>query len=73
MSWITQPISRTCEYLIAGQNTCAKPTSNAYKSHGMGWMALCDEHAKPHLDYAPSINFLVADGEKLTTKGARDE
>lgn len=63
MNWITQPISRTCEVKLG--DGCHRPTTHAYEATGKGWMALCHEHAIPHLAYAEPIDVLLKRGETL--------
>lgn len=68
MKSITLPISRTCECLIQVSpfKACGKPTAWAYRATGVGWMALCEECAKPHIDISEPIQTLLAKGERLT-------
>lgn len=61
-SWISQPISRTCE-VVDKNHPCGLPTTNAYKVMGWGWMALCAKHAVKHLEYAPAVRILIAQDE----------
>lgn len=44
-------ISKTCEVFPVGidERACGKPTAYAYPASGGGFMALCTEHAKPHM------------------------
>jgi hypothetical protein len=51
----TDSISRTCEYVtdwnfegLGVAAFCGKPSTYSYPSSG-GHMAMCDNHAKPHL------------------------
>jgi hypothetical protein len=61
-------LSETCEVVeIWGppEVFCGKPTVGGYIAMGGGWMALCEEHIKPHVHYsmsADAIRYLQAEG-----------
>lgn len=71
--WITRPISKTCEYSLSGIQNCGNPTTHAYKAAGMGWMALCADHANPHLEYADKIDDLIRAGETFKATKANEK
>lgn len=53
-------VSQLCEYVTEFRpdlpwQFCGKPTAYFYPAMGGGTMALCEEHAKPHLASATAI------------------
>lgn len=50
-------MSRRCEVVIRWTpfDQCDEPTTHYYPTQGGGSMALCEEHAKPHLPYVTPV------------------
>lgn len=63
-TWQRLPISPTCEVRTL-KGPCGMPTTNAYKAWKGGFMALCEDHAFKHLDFAKPLKELLEDGETL--------
>lgn len=73
-TWITAPISPTCEVYLSYKptNRCSKPTAFAYPANYYGWMALCELCAKPHSE-AVSVGELLARGGEIETLTFRQQ
>lgn len=72
ISWINQPISRTCEVLepdYGCKQYCEAETTHAYQANRRGWMALCARHAVNHPEATP-IAELLKRGEVLLNEQA---
>lgn len=64
-------VSATCETWVERNTPCGEPSTLAYPALGGGYHAMCDEHAKKHVDYCVTIEAARRGEKPVYPKPAR--